>query len=87
MDFVDEGFLFQGDFSGGSGEVFAGGEALFALAAEDAGFDGGVDGGDDDGILDGVLQGPLAGAFLPGFVDDEFNDGLAGFLAANSQVI
>ena len=79
VDFFDQFLLIGGDVDGRAGELGAGGDALFLLAGEDAGLDGGVDGADDDGVFGGVEQGPLAGAFLAGFIDDEFDDGLAGF--------
>ena len=66
-------------FGVGPGELGAGSDALLLLGRKDTRFDGGVDGADDDGVLGGVEQGPLTGAFLAGFVDDEFDDGLAGF--------
>ncbi len=79
VDLLDEFLLVGGDVDGRAGELGAGGDALLLLAGEDAGLDGGVDGADDDGVFGGVEQGPLAGAFLAGFIDDEFDDGLAGF--------
>ncbi len=79
MHLLDELLLVGGDVDGRAGELGAGGDALLLLAGEDAGLHGGVDGADDDGVFGGVEQGPLAGAFLTGFIDDEFDDGLAGF--------
>ena len=79
VDLLDELFLVGGDVDLRAGELGAGGDALLFLAGKDAGLDGSVDGADDDGVFGGVEQRPLASAFLAGFIDDEFDDGLAGF--------
>jgi hypothetical protein len=79
VNFLHEFGLLGGDVDCWASELSAGGDALFLLRGQNAGFDGGVDGADDDGVFGGIEQSPLAGAFLAGFIDNELDDGFAGF--------
>ena len=82
-DVFDEGVAVDAEFGkggeGAGGQVADGGLALIRGPGEGAGEDSFANAGDGNPKVEGGFDGPAAGAFLPGGVDNEVDEGFAGF--------
>ena len=79
----DKGVAVDAEFGksgeGAGGQVADGGLALVRGPGEGAGEDGFADAGDGNPKVEGGFDGPAAGAFLAGGVNNEVDEGFAGF--------
>lgn len=79
-DCVDQfGTVARERFRRGSGQDFAGLEALVLERAQDAGLNSAADHREWNGHFDGMTYSPFSGSLLSGFVEDDVNEGFAGF--------